>query len=407
MMLKPHRAVVAVAIALALQAAGPAYAAPAHHAVGSSNTATPAEEALLARLKNLGDPAADAVADDLFSKGLVPRTNALLKNWTSNDQPIPAGLEPALHDFLAAGMAFPSWADPTTIARAQHFERLHAESEALAAVVATTIARERVPLEMDVIRHVIDQTHPNVFAAKAAQLLNSMYENDPTGPNGDLFVTMLKTRLMHAAVRHLILAQTPWDSAAYGTPINQISFLYTWGGFADAAYTLLPKLGVTLKDAEKADHLYLWRVYGTMLGMPLNALPTTPNDALHLAAVIDSRYAHVTQRAIDETAAGMTTVASTIAGPLTAPTLRPAVAAVFRYVMGDGPADELRMARDPFWDAAASALMPAVLTGGFGGVNGTAGPTAGYLNQAVLGMIRLFLDKGDDPGLPMATTLLG
>ena len=396
--------------AVALTAAGPAVAG-AHRAPTRSITTadvgvavTPADTALLKRLMNLGDPASDAVVDELFATGQVQRANTLLHDWKSNGQPIPAGLPPKLHAFLAAGLHLPHWADPAAVARGQLFERDHAFPEGLLAAINTTIGRLRMPMEIVPIRYVVDENQATTFAGKASQLLDGFYQADPLGPNGNLYVDLLKTRLMHSAVRHLLIAQTGWDDKTLGAPINQIAFLHTWCMFTNAAYDQLPKLGVSMTDAERADHLYLWRVYGALLGIPLDALPQSIKDSEHVQVAIDQQYAmNYTPRATAEAKLAIDSMAKQVTGPA-APLARPIINAAVRDVLGDDYADGLRLDRSPFWDPAVRLAMPVI----FGGASAitTSGLPMGDINNVLFTFIRVQFEQGQDLDLPMSTSLL-
>ncbi|WP_424922620.1 oxygenase MpaB family protein [Streptomyces sp. wa53] len=364
---------------------------------------TPADLALLDRLMNVGDPDSDAVVDDLFAHGQVERVNALLHDWKANGQPLPDGLPDKVAAFLTAGLVVPAWADQAAISRAQRFEQEHAIEEGITAALHTTIGRVRMPMEMSAIDRAVDLNDAELFAGKAAQLLVGFYQAEPFGPSGQLLVDILKTRMMHSAVRYLLRADD-WDHARWGTPINQITFLQNWTMFTNAAYDTLPKFGTTMTPQEQADHLHLWRVYGAMLGMPLDILPTTVADSLHIAAVLKQHLSEDSAKANAQSQQAIDAVAKIVSGPA-APVTRPFVTAFVRYIIGDEEADHIHLARDPLLDSSVKVAVPAAFTT----INtvGASGLPRGGFNDILFTLVQRWLEREHgDVDLPMNTSLI-
>ena len=67
------------------------------------------------------DAEADPLVASLLDRGDVPRVNELLRTWTKNDQPLPAGLPADLRDFMEQARQLPSWADQGKLATAFEF----------------------------------------------------------------------------------------------------------------------------------------------------------------------------------------------------------------------------------------------------------------------------------------------
>ncbi|MER7140689.1 hypothetical protein ABT358_29600 [Streptomyces sp. NPDC000341] len=57
------------------------------------------------------DEEADPVLAAVIDRGEVPAVNALLKQWTRNDQALPGGLPGDLREFMEHARRMPSWAD--------------------------------------------------------------------------------------------------------------------------------------------------------------------------------------------------------------------------------------------------------------------------------------------------------
>src|SRR5690606_25160981 len=73
--------------------------------------------------RRVWDPAADPVVASLLDDGAVPRVNELLRQWTTNDQPLPAGLPAELRDFIEQARRLPDWADHDKLAQAFDFTK--------------------------------------------------------------------------------------------------------------------------------------------------------------------------------------------------------------------------------------------------------------------------------------------
>ncbi|MFD0548465.1 hypothetical protein ACFQ0X_04310 [Streptomyces rectiviolaceus] len=69
------------------------------------------------------DDEADQVLGAVIERGEVPRVNELLRTWTRNDQPLPAGLPEDLRQFMEKARQLPSWADQAKLGTAAKFNR--------------------------------------------------------------------------------------------------------------------------------------------------------------------------------------------------------------------------------------------------------------------------------------------
>ena len=63
--------------------------------------------------EHVWDVRADPVIERLYGEGLdrVAEVNEILAGWTTNDQPVPAGLPSYLEDFIEEARRLPVWAD--------------------------------------------------------------------------------------------------------------------------------------------------------------------------------------------------------------------------------------------------------------------------------------------------------
>lgn len=69
------------------------------------------------------DDAVDPVVAGIIDRGETGRVNALLRGWTKNAQPLPAGLPTDLHELLDDIRTLPSWTDVGKLRTAVEFNK--------------------------------------------------------------------------------------------------------------------------------------------------------------------------------------------------------------------------------------------------------------------------------------------
>jgi hypothetical protein len=93
-------------------------------------------------------------------------------------------------------------------------------------------------------------------------------------PGGAGFVSSLRVRLLHAAVRRRIMklakARPEYYSVEkYGVPINDLDSIATIGTFSGTIIWLsLPRQGIWLREQEVVDYIALWRLIAHYVGTP-------------------------------------------------------------------------------------------------------------------------------------------
>ena len=76
-------------------------------------------DALLDRMRELGDPMADGAVAAVLEQGGVDAVNVIMHTLVRNDQPVPEGLPAQIRAYLAETQPLPEWADMRKIKRAQ------------------------------------------------------------------------------------------------------------------------------------------------------------------------------------------------------------------------------------------------------------------------------------------------
>jgi hypothetical protein len=97
-------------------------------------------------------------------------------------------------------------------------------------------------------------------------------------PLGRGYVTILRLRLLHAAVRRTVLDEG-WDAEAMGCPISQLDLLGTLWCFSLSSAHALDLAGRDVDDDEVAGWVHLWCLIGHHLGIRPDLLPMGVEEA--------------------------------------------------------------------------------------------------------------------------------
>ena len=251
-------------------------------------------DALLDRMRQLGDPLADAPVAAVLEGGGVDEVNALMRTLVRADRPAPEDLPDALQAYLSTTLPLPKWADSGKIERGQRvFERwgIHiciclfcaSLPSSYAAAKGVQVLHLTARLDTDARRRVME----------TGQFLVDVLTVGGLEDQGKGRRTIQRVRLMHAAVRHLIRARNElapglWN-ADWDEPINQEDLVGTMLAFSTIAIDPLRRLGVRLSDKDIDAYLHLWNVIGHLLGVHDELLVRDADDATALAGAIERR----------------------------------------------------------------------------------------------------------------------
>jgi hypothetical protein len=130
---------------------------------------------------------------------------------------------------------------------------------------------------------------PRRRVLETAQLLLDSLAPGGLTPTGAGVRSAQKVRLMHAAIRTLLL-QRGWDSPTLGIPINQEDLVGTLGAFGFYFMDGLRKLNVRFLTREADDYIHTWNVIGHIMGIHRPLLPQNFEEATYLAGRINERH---------------------------------------------------------------------------------------------------------------------
>ena len=258
---------------------------------------------LLASIRGDMDPLADRAVAAVYELGETNQVNTLLSTLISSaDRPV-ADLPQPLQDYLTTSAKLPAWIDP---AKVKLGEELFGEWGVSSCSILACASLPECYLMKNGI-HVLAMTqrlqqHAQRRVLETAQMIMAVMFPGGLSPNGVGVRTAQKVRLMHAAIRFLILQQKtaggpPPSTLAdvmqhevwrpeYGQPINQEDLLFTLMTFSYVGIRSLDQLGANLTDAQKDAYIHCWNVAGYVMGIREELLPANHQEAADLFETI-------------------------------------------------------------------------------------------------------------------------
>ncbi|KAA5835228.1 DUF2236 domain-containing protein [Saccharopolyspora hirsuta] len=293
------------------------------------------------------DPEADELVASLLDRGDVPRVNALLRSWTRNDQPLPGELPADLRDFVERARQLPPWVDHGKLARSFDFTRRRGLYLGVLYAMASGMMSTVIPKEARAVYYSYGGANMKDRIAKTAKLGYDIGTHNAYAPDGEMTVTCVKTRLVHAAVRHLLPQSPQWNQAApEDIPISQADIMVTWHSLATTVMQKLTEWEVPIPVEDSDAYLHSWQVTAHMLGVSDEYIPASWNEA-------DKQAEQVLHPILEPTPEGkdLADILLGLGAELDGSVLsRPLLGAFTRYVLGDQIADWLEIPREPVFD---------------------------------------------------------
>ncbi|WP_410575321.1 oxygenase MpaB family protein [Amycolatopsis sp. cmx-4-61] len=338
------------------------------------------------------DDEVDALMAGVLDSGRVPAVNTALRSWVNNADPLPSGLPADLTAWLQRANRLPGWADPAKLRRAADFNRRKDTYLFLLYGLGSGIMSTVIPREA---RSVYWSAGGAAMQDRAAKTFTFGYDLSELGafePSGQFMVTANKTRLVHAAVRHLLPQSPHWRAVAdEQVPISNGDILVTFHSLGTFVHRKLAEWHVPMSAADEEAFLHQWQVAIHLLGVRDEFIPQT-------WAAADAQSARVLTPLLAPTQEGRELAADLLG--LTAQVdlgvTRGFLNEFVRYVLSNEVGDWLGLPRDyaaatlirtgwPAYIAFREGLLPIA-------------PAGFYLfDQFIRALAMLFLDKGTSP----------
>jgi hypothetical protein len=147
------------------------------------------------------------------------------------------------------------------------------------------------------------ETHAERRIFETAQFVFDVMDKNWWEPTHRGILTALKVRIMHAAMRHVILDSEKqgekWNNE-WGKPISQEDLIATNQVFSLEFFKGMAMLGLSLSSEEKKAWFHTWKTIGKIMGVNDELICATVDEAWDLQHTV---YAHLFK---DETISGIT-----------------------------------------------------------------------------------------------------
>lgn len=340
----------------------------------------------------LWDDAADPLLASLLDNGQVPAVNTAFQSWINNGDALPGGLPANLTTYLQQYNALPSWADTTKLSLAADFNRRMNLYLFLSYSLGSGMMSTVIPNEARNVYYSAGGADMKARAAKTFTFGYDLSTMDAFLPTGHFVVTANKTRMVHAAVRHLLPQSTPWETVtAEQTPISQGDILVTFHSTGTYAHQNLVKWGVPMSAADEDAFLHSWQVALHLLGVQDQFIPQS-------WAAADAQAAQILTPILAPTTEGVS-LAHTLLQLMYQPTLGLDTGLVnefVRYLLSNEIGDWLGLPRDYISAELISVGWPAYIAFSTG-LSPIVPIAFDVIDQFVRGIAMMYLNNGTSP----------
>ncbi|QFU92086.1 oxygenase MpaB family protein [Amycolatopsis sp. YIM 10] len=294
------------------------------------------------------DPEADELVASLLDRGDVPMVNQLLRTWTRNGQPLPAGLPADLRAFMEQARQLPPWADHGKLETAYEFNEKRGLYLGVLYGLASGMMSTVIPKEARAVYYSQGGADMKDRISKTAKLGYDIGTRNAYSPDGEMIVTCVKTRLVHAAVRHLLPQSPHWPGVAdEDVPISQRDMMVTWHSLPTTVMQKMAAWKVPIPAGESTAFLHSWQLGAHMLGIMDEYIPATWDEANAQAKeVLDPVLAPTPEG--NKLADILLNLGSSVDGGILS---KPILGAFTRFMLGDEIAGWLKIDREPLWDS--------------------------------------------------------
>jgi hypothetical protein len=317
-------------------------------------------DALMDEMRKFGDPPADGAIEALSNVHQLQAVQKMLDQMITNDAVTPENIPTEVATFWEESRSLANSA-AGVIAEGEVFFAEHGPE------IMLVLGFYSLPMDYAArgVRVLYDTgylvTHPNRRLLETMQMVIDVMSPGGLACEGKGITTALKVRLMHAAIRYLLLhgqgsvassGDPPrtytypiWDSSL-GLPINQEDMAGTLMSFSFLVLDGLRKLGIDVSSTEELAFLRAWRVVGTILGVNSKVIPETMEEASELTELIISRQIRPSQESCLMTAKLLEMYQKNVTGPI----FRGVPAALMRRFLPKDMADKLGVPKNLFYD---------------------------------------------------------
>lgn len=234
------------------------------------------------------DPEIDRIIANVIDNGQVGAINDAMRTaWVDNADPVPATFPTELKDFLADTTTLPDWADRDLLLHSGDFNRRKDTYMFVIYGIGGGIMSTVIPREAKSVYWSKGGADMQDRAAKTFTFGYDLGQLRGFEPNGQFITTANKTRMVHAAVRHLLPQSPYWKSVADETiPISNADILVTFHSTGTFVHQKLKEWKVPMSAKDEQSFLHSWQVALHFLGVQDEYIPASWDDAHAQAAQV-------------------------------------------------------------------------------------------------------------------------
>lgn len=222
------------------------------------------------------DDEVDQLVASLLANGQVPAANTAMASWVNNNDPLPSGLPADLTAYLQKVNRLPSWADSGKLARAADFNRRRDTYLFMLYGLGSGIMSTVIPREARSVYWSAGGANMKDRAAKTFTFGYDLAQLKGFEPTGQFVVTANKTRLVQAAVRHLLPQSPHWAAVSnQEIPISNADILVTFHSLGTFVRRKLLDWKVPFPAEDQEAFLHSWQVALHLLGVRDEYIPRT------------------------------------------------------------------------------------------------------------------------------------
>ncbi len=335
-----------------------------------------------------GEPAEQAQARDAriqtASRLMAGWThNGALTNWTPAEADADPMVVSALQAYLQTAAALPDWVDAAQVARAEAIFMEHGPLSCTLLFCASLPECYVLP-DLAEVLHIAGQLEAHTehrIRQTAAMVFPVMMRGGLLSAQGTGVAQVLKVRLIHATIRHLILRGNPaaargqvppvpgrapptsmnealsahgWNVDALGLPCNQNELAYTLLTFSYVFLRGMRQLRQGLSREDEEAYLHLWNVMGHVLGIQRELMAQTMEQAQMLFERMQqhARLAASTSRTpgVPDARAGLgRALMNTMARAIRVPVIRQIPVPLTQWLIGEPTASAIGVDEQVSW----------------------------------------------------------
>ncbi|MEU6933268.1 oxygenase MpaB family protein [Streptomyces sp. NPDC046374] len=311
----------------------------------------PSTDASHDALRRAGDELADATVATLFERGEVGTFNTLMRYVSVAGAPLPDGLPDVAREYLHVTSAAPAWVDWEEMEKARLFFIDNDVHITTALSFASMPACYLVPHVAKLLSTTHGLKYPSKRMAETGQFTVHLMRPDAFEAGGRFIPAAQKVRLLHASIRHHLIREDRWDTAALGVPICQEDMIGGQMFFSILVLDSLHRLGVHMSTEGAEAYYYAWKVVGAILGIDQDAVPQNLTEAREFLDRYMIRYMGPSEEGAVLTRQLIDLYEEVVPGTF----FDPIVSALIRFLVGETSADWLDVPRTP-WDTVVKAV---------------------------------------------------